>query len=110
MDFLVDNAVLLSAIICLVAIVGGGAILAWRILAILRTIKRTKKTIGVAAGALAADVKRVSDAVGALPQRQTEIAAALAQLQTSAGAAGIVAKHAMVARRALRAPLTYLGR
>jgi hypothetical protein len=110
MDFLIDHAILISALIALVAIIAGAAFLALRILAMIRTVKRAKRTATVAAGALAADVKRVTDAVGALPQRQAEITAALASLQTSAGAAGVLAKHAMVARRALRAPLMYLGR
>jgi DMSO reductase anchor subunit len=109
-QWLVDNAVLVAFIVFLVLLLGSLAHLGLRAWRAFRRVRRASRALGAAAQALSADVQRVSDAVAALPRRQEELQEAIAQVQRSAAAVGVLARHAVVAQRVLLAPLRYIGR
>lgn len=109
MDFLIDNAVALSAIFLGVVVLIALAVAALAGFRLWRTIKRTQRILTERVEALAADAQRVSAAAERLPQRQAEVTDSLASLRSRAAAIGVVGKAAGEAAVILRAPLRYLS-
>ena len=110
MDFIVDNAVALSAIALAVLVLAALLVLALSGLRLWRVIKATKKRAGAAAASLGAEAEILSARVAALPERQAEVQQALASLATRVRVLGLLARHASEASAVLRSPLRYLGR
>jgi hypothetical protein len=109
-DFIVDNAVWLSALVLLALVLASLAVLGlsgWRLY---RVLKGTQKRIGVAAASLSAEDDRLSAAMAALPERQAEVQDAVARLGMRVKALGVLASAASEAADILRAPLRYVGR
>ena len=104
-----DNAVLLAFLIGLIAVLAALALLAVRALGAMRRVKTATVALSDAGGALAEDVNRVSAALAALPERQAELQQAIADLRGRAAAAGVLARHTMIAQRILRRPLWFVG-
>jgi hypothetical protein len=107
--WLIDNAVLVSFLVGLVAVLAALVILAVRIYGAYVTVRAATTTLSNAGGALAEDVNRVSAALAALPERQLEVQQAITDLQQRAAAVGVLARHAMAAQRILRSPLWFVG-
>jgi hypothetical protein len=109
-DFIVDNAVWLAALVLLALVLVSLAVLAlsgWRLF---RVVKGTQKRIGVAAASLSAEADRLSAAMAALPDRQAEVQDAVAALGVRVKVLGVLASAAADAAQVLRAPLRYIGR
>jgi len=109
-DYVVDNAVGLSAILLGVLVLVGLAVAAlagWRLW---RVVRAAQKRVTAAAAELAAEGERLSAAAAALPERQAELQAAIASVQRRAAVLGVIATHASEALAVLKAPLRYLGR
>lgn len=110
MDFVVDNAVPLSAIFLGVVVLGSLAVLgvagwrAWKV------VRAAQKRMTTAAAALAAEGERLSAATAALPERQAELQAALSSLQRRAAVLQVLGASASEAIAVLKSPLRYLGR
>jgi hypothetical protein len=109
-DFIVDNAVWLSALVMLALIVGGLIVLGLSGLRLFRVVKATQKRIAAAAAVLSAEADRLSAAMAALPERQAEVQDAVAALAVRVRVLGVLARTASEAAAVLRAPLNYLGR
>jgi hypothetical protein len=109
-NWLIDNAVLVSFLVALVAVLLSLAVLGIRIGGAYRRVRVATKTLSVAGGALADDVHRVVAALAALPDRQAEVQQAITELSQRAAAVGVLARHAMAAHRILRSPLWFVGR
>jgi hypothetical protein len=109
-DFIVDNAVWLSALVMLALIVAGLLVLGLSGLRLWRVLKATQKRIAAGAAALSAEADRLSAAMAALPQRQAEVQDAVAALGVRVRVLGVLARAASEAATVLRAPLNYLGR
>lgn len=110
MDFVVDNAVPLSAILLGVMVVAGLLVLVLSALSLWRSLRAAQARIADQAKALEAEGRRLSAAVEALPARQEELAAQLASLSRRLAALMVLARSASGAAAVLRAPLRYLGR
>ena len=110
MNWLIDNAVLVSFLVALVAIVIALVVLAVRIRGAYCRVRAATTALSEAGRALADDVNRVTAALAALPDRQTEVQEAITHLSQSAAAVGVLARHALVAHRILRSPLWFFGR
>jgi len=108
-NWVIDNAVLVSFLVGLVAVLVALVVLAVRVRGAYVRIQAATKTLSEAAGALAADVNRVSVALAALPERQLEVQQAITDLQQRAVAVGVLARHAHVSQRILRSPLWFVG-
>jgi hypothetical protein len=108
-NWLIDNAVLVSFLVGLVAVLAALVILAVRIYGAYVTVRGATATLSSAGGALAEDVNRVTAALAALPERQLEVQQAISDLQQRAAAVGVLARHAMAAQRILRSPLWFVG-
>jgi hypothetical protein len=109
-DFIVDNAVWLAALVLLALVLVSLAVLAlsgWRLF---RVVKGTQRRIGVAAASLSAEADRLSAAMAALPDRQAEVQDAVAALGVRVKVLGVLASAAADAAQVLRAPLRYIGR
>jgi len=109
-DFIVDNAVWLSALVLLALVLVSLAVLGvsgWRLF---RVLKGTQKRIGAAAASLGAEADRLSAAMAALPERQAEVQDAVAALGVRVMVLGVLASAAADAADVLRAPLRYVGR
>ena len=110
MDFVVDHAVPLSAIVLGVLVLSGLAVLGLSGLRLWRLLKATQRRIGGAAASLGAEAERLSAAVAALPERQAEVQQAIGSLATRVRVLGVLVRSASEASAALRSPLRYLGR
>lgn len=108
-DYLIDNAVELSAIFLGLALLAGLAVAAVAGLRLWKTVKRTQRIVTERAAVLAAEADRITRALDALPQRQGEVAASVALLRTRAQAIGVVGRAAAEALVILRQPLRYLS-
>lgn len=108
-NWLIDNAVLVSFLVGLVAVLAALVILAVRIHGAYVTVRAATTTLSTAGGALAEDVSRVSAALAALPERQLEVQQAITDLQQRAAAVGVLARYAIAAQRILRSPLWFVG-
>lgn len=109
MDYLVDNAVALSAIFLGVVVLIALAIAAFAGFRLWRTVKRTQRIVTERAAVLTAEADRITGAIDRLPQRQGEIAASVALLRTRAQAVGVIGRAAAEALVILRQPLRYLS-
>jgi hypothetical protein len=109
-DFVVDNAVWLSALLMLALILVGLLVLGLSGFRLWRVLKATQKRIGAGAAALSAEADRLSVAMAALPERQAEVQDAVARLAVKVRVLGVLARAASEAAAVLRAPLNYLGR
>lgn len=110
MDFIVDNAVPLSAILLGVLVILGLAVLAVSGLRLWRVLKATQRRVSAATADLTAETDRLSAALAALPDRQAELQGSLASLAARVRVLGILARTASEASAVLRSPLRYLGR
>ncbi len=108
-NWVVDNAVLVSFLVGLVAVLCALVVLAVRMRGAYVRVRAATTTLSAAGGALAEDVNRVTVALAALPERQLEVHQAIADLQARAAAVGVLARHAVVAQRILRRPLWFVG-
>jgi hypothetical protein len=108
-NWLIDNAVLVSFLVGLVAVLIALVILVVRALGAYRRVRVATTTLSKAGGALAEDVNRVTAALAALPERQLELQQAITDLQQRAAAVGVLARHAIAAQRILRSPLWFVG-
>jgi hypothetical protein len=109
-DFIVDNAVWLSALVLLALVLASLLVLGlsgWRLF---RVLKGTQKRMGAAAASLSAEADRLSAAMAALPDRQAEVQDAVAALGVRVKVLGVLASAAADAADVLRAPLRYVGR
>jgi Tfp pilus assembly protein PilX len=109
-DFIVDNAVWLSALVLLVLVLASLVVLGLSGLRLFRVLKATQKRAGAAAASLAAEAERLSAAMAALPDRQAEVQDAVASLGARVRVLGVLTSAAADAADTLRAPLRYIGR
>jgi uncharacterized protein YlxW (UPF0749 family) len=109
-DFIVDNAVGLSAIALGVLVLAGLAIAGIAGLRLWRAVRSAQRRATAAAAELAAETDRLSASLAQLPERQAELQASITALQRRAAAAALLARSASEALAVLRAPLRYLGR
>lgn len=107
MDFVVDNAVALSAIFLGVVVLVALAVLAVCGLRLWRRTKAATKRVGHETEVLTAQADRLNAAVAAMPERQAELQYEIASLQQRVAALGVLARSAVAAQKALRAPLRY---
>jgi hypothetical protein len=110
MDFMVDNAVPLSAIALGVLVIVALAVLAVRALRLWRVLKATERHISGATAGLLAETDRLSAALAALPDRQAELQGSIASLSARVRVLSVLARSASEASAVLRSPLRYLGR
>lgn len=110
MDFVVDNAVALAAIILGVLILVGLVALAVTGLRLWRSVRVAQRQAAWAGAALAAEADRLSAALAAMPERQAELEGAVVSLQRRVAALTVLALHASEAAQVLRSPLRYVGR
>lgn len=109
-NWLIDNAILMSFLVALAAVLAALIVLAVRIRGAYCRVRTATTALSEAGRVLAEDVNRVTAALAALPDRQTEVQQAIADLSQRAAAVGVLARHAMVAQRILRSPLWFVGR
>jgi HAMP domain-containing protein len=110
MDFVVDNAVQLSAVTLGVLVVAGLAVLGIAGFRLWRVVRAAQKRVEKAGAELAAEGDRLQASLDALPGRQAEVQAAIASLQRRVAVLGVLSSSAGQAADVLRAPLRYLGR
>jgi hypothetical protein len=108
-NWLIDNAVLVSFLVGLAAVLAALVVLAVRVRGAHLKVRVATATLAAAAGGLAADVNRVTAALAALPERDLEVRQAVTDLQQRAAAVGVLARHALTAQRILRSPLWFVG-
>jgi Flp pilus assembly protein TadB len=108
-DFVVDNAVALSAILLGVVVLAALAVLALAGLKLWRRTRAAQKRIGRESEALAAQADRLSAALAAMPERQAELQGEIASLQQRVAALAVLAQSASEAQETLRFPLRYFG-
>jgi hypothetical protein len=108
-NWVIDNAVLVSFLVGLVAVLVALVVLAVRVRGAYVRVQAATTALSSAGGALAEDVNRVTVALAALPERQLEVQQAIADLQQRAAAVGVLARHAHAAQRTLRSPLWFVG-
>ncbi len=106
-DFVVDNAVALSAIFLGAIVLIALAILAVTGLRLWRRARAAQKRVGRETEVLAAQADRLSAALDAMPQRQAELQYEIRSLQGRIAALQVLARHASEAQQTLRAPLRY---
>jgi hypothetical protein len=106
-DFIVDNAVALSAIFLGVVVLAALAVLAVAGLRLWRRTRVAQKRIERETEALTAQTDRLSAALAEMPERQAELQGRIEALQGRVEALGVLASSAMEARKTLRAPLRY---
>lgn len=107
MDFVVDNAVALSAIFLGVVVLIALAILAVAGLRLWRRTRAAQKRIDRETEVLTAKTDQLSAALDAMPQRQAELQGHIQDLQGRVAALTVLAQHAAEAQRILRSPLRY---
>ncbi len=110
MDFVVDNAVALSAILMGVFIIGGLVVLGLTGWMSWKVVRAARTRVEAASAELAAEGDRLQESLTALPDRQAELEAAIASLSRRTAALGVLAASAGNAAQVLRAPLRYIGR
>lgn len=110
MDYLIDNAVALSAIALGVLVLAGLAALGIAGFRLWRTLMRAKGRVTAASDALLAEADRLQRSLDALPDRQAEVQEAIASLQRRAAVLGVLGASASEAMQTLRAPLRFVGR
>ena len=110
MDFIVDNAVPLSAIALGVLVLVTLAILGIAALRLWRAVRGAQRRVTAAGAELSAESERLSASLALLPERQAEIEASIAALSRRAAVLSVLARTASEASDALRSPLRYLGR
>lgn len=110
MDYLVDNAVPLSAIALGALVLMGLAVLGTAALRLWGAIKVARRRAGAAAADLMAEADRLQIAAAALPARNEELGAAIQDLAVRARVLGVLTGALGEAVAVLRAPLTYIGR
>lgn len=108
MDFIVDNAVPLSAILLGVLVLAGLAVLAIAGLRLWRIVKAAQNRVSIAGELLTAETERLQAALAAMPERQAELQREITSLSQRASALGVLARHAGEAAQALRAPQRFL--
>lgn len=109
MGGLADNAVWIALVFFGVVVLAALGWLVLRGLVLWRAIKAAKRAADDGLAALTAETDRMSAALDAMPQRQSELQGALATLQGRVRVAQLLAQNAGEAATALRAPLRYLG-
>jgi hypothetical protein len=109
-DFIVDNAVPLSAIVLGALVVLGLLILVVAGLRLWRAVKGAQARVSIAGEALSAEADRLQAALAAMPERRAELQREIASLSQRVKALGVLARHASEAAETLRYPLRYLGR
>ncbi len=109
MDFLVDNATVLTVIAIAVIILIAIAVAAVAGLRLWRVVKAAQGRVSVASADLAAESDRLSAALAAMPDRQAELQVAISSLQGRVAALSLLAETAANASAVLRAPLRYLS-
>ena len=110
MDFIVDNAVGLSAIALGALVIAGLAVAGLSGLRLWRVLKGTERRISGATADLMAEADRLSAALAALPERQQELQGSIAVLSARVRVLGVLARAASEAAAVLRSPLSYIGR
>lgn len=109
MDFVVDNAVALSAIFLGVVVLAALGLLGLAGLRLWRRVKAVRRRLGPEGEALSAKAERLQAALAAMPERQAELQGELESLQQRLAALAVLARHASEAIAALRAPIRYFG-
>jgi hypothetical protein len=107
MDFIVDNAVALSAIFLGVIVLAALAVLAVTGLRLWRRARSAQKRIERESEALTAQTDRLSAALEAMPERQAELQWEIQSLQARIAVLKALADSANEAVYTLRAPLRY---
>lgn len=110
MDFLVDNAVALSAIFLAAAVLISLAVTALSAYRLWRRARAAQRRVTAAGAELAAQGEHLTASLARLPERQAEIQASIEALSRRAAVLAVLAAHASAAVSVLRAPLRYLGR
>lgn len=110
MEFVVDNAVPLSAIALGILVLAGLTVLGIAGLRLWRVVKRVKARATEASDRLLAEADRLQRSLDALPERQAELQEAIASLQRRAAALSVLASSAGEAVKVLREPLRFVGR
>lgn len=110
MDFVVDHAVPLSAIVLLALVLGGLLVLGIAGLRLWRRVRAAQRRVTAAGAELNAELARLTEAQARMPERQAELQAAIEALSRRASVLGVLAGSAGDAIAVLRAPLRYLGR
>ena len=110
MDFIVDNAVALSAIVFGVLAIAGLAVAGVSGLRLWRVLRGTERRIAGATADLMSEADRLSAALAALPERQKELQGSIASLSARVRVLGVLARAASEASAVLRSPLSYIGR
>jgi hypothetical protein len=108
-DFIVDNAVPLSAILLGVLVLIGLVVLVIAGLRLWRVVKAAQARVSIAGELLSAEAERLQAALAAMPERQAELQRELTSLSQRVTALGVLASHAGEAAQTLRYPLRYLG-
>ena len=108
MDFLVDNATVMTVIVIAVIILIALAIAAIAGLRLWRVVRAAEKRVSVAGAELAAEGDRLTAALEALPERQAELQGSIRSLQARVDALTVLAQTAANASAVLRSPLRYL--
>jgi type II secretory pathway pseudopilin PulG len=108
-DFIVDNAVPLSAIFLGVIVLVALAVLALSGLRLWRRARAAQKRIEREGDALSAQAERLEAAMAAVPERQAELQGEIRSLQDRIAALQVLANSASEAVNTLRAPLRYFG-
>jgi HAMP domain-containing protein len=110
MDFIVNNAVQLSAIALGVLVLAGLAALGIAGFRLWRVVRAAQERVGEVGAQLAAEGDRLQASLAALPDRQAEVQASIISLQRRVAALAVLSSSAGQAAAVLRAPLRYLGR
>ena len=108
MQFIVDHAVPLSAIVLLVLVLASLAVLGIAALRLWRAVRVVQRRVSAAGAELAAEGERLSQAVERMPERQAELQGAIRSLQARVDALTVLAQTAANASAVLRSPLRYL--
>jgi hypothetical protein len=109
-DFVVDHAVGLSAILLGVLVVTGIAVVVVRGLSLLRSTRRAQARVAEHMAVLNAEAARAQVGMERLTEGQEELARELERLSARLAVARVLARHTSEAVSILRAPLRYLGR
>jgi hypothetical protein len=109
MDFLVDNATVVTVIVIAVIVLIAIALAALAGLRLWRVVRAAEKRVSVVGAELAAETDRLSAALDAMPERQAELQTAVVSLQARVAALGVLAHTAATASAVLRWPLRYLS-
>lgn len=110
MRWLSDNAVLVSFLVALVAVLAAIAYAALKGWALYRGSKRQVARVTPLTAGLQNRVAAAQAKADRIPRRQGDIQARLEHAKAHAAAVGVMASHASRAQRTLLAPLRYIGR